>query len=94
MRMMRFAVVMTVGALLLAGCMEKPKVLRLYTWLDYISATDSATHPHRIISNFQSDPLRHLSRQVDHLDLVLLGSVNSIGMVLQTHLDGIVNPSR
>ena len=35
MRTMRFAVAMVVGALLLSGCMEKPKVLRLYTWFEY-----------------------------------------------------------
>ena len=36
MRMMRFAVAMVVGALLLSGCTEKPRVLRFYTWEDYI----------------------------------------------------------
>lgn len=37
MKMMRFAVALVAGALLTSGCTEKPKVLRLYTWLDYIS---------------------------------------------------------
>ena len=37
MRTMRFAVAIIVGALLLSGCTEKPKVLRLYNWFEYVS---------------------------------------------------------
>lgn len=35
MRMTKFAISIAVGALLLAGCTEKPKVLRVYTWYEY-----------------------------------------------------------
>lgn len=37
MRTMRFAAAMAVGALLMSGCTEKPRVLRLYTWFEYTS---------------------------------------------------------
>ena len=37
MKTMRLAVAMVAGALLLTGCTDEPKTLRLYTWLDYIS---------------------------------------------------------
>ena len=35
MRMMRFVGAALAGALLLSGCTEKPRVLRLYTWFEY-----------------------------------------------------------
>ena len=35
MKTMRFVVTMIAGTLLLFGCTEKPRVLRLYTWFEY-----------------------------------------------------------
>lgn len=34
-KLMRTAAVVITGALLLSGCTEKPKVLRIYTWFEY-----------------------------------------------------------